>query len=228
MRKLIYIPILHVSADLGLMAEEVETRGRNITGDISWEKHQNTVLGFWSAVAQFFGSLDVKGFKLYQDGMVANGEMGQKIMEEGKKKGSKNLEIVSRLIDQGAQLIQTEEFQLVKKEYDHMKKISKKKSLGVKLLSFLIYKFHKKRFLEKRDRYISQRIDETLNEGETGILFLGAEHEIKSKLPEDLEVLEVKEREKIREYRKRLLTKKNKEELIQLGRYLKSPVKLRL
>lgn len=227
MRKLIYVPILHISADLGSISKHVNSRGRNIAGDINWDKHKNTVLGFWSAVADSFSSLNVKKFKLFQDGMVANGEIGQKILEEGKKKGSKNLEIISQLIDRGAQLVKTEDFSLVKKEYDSIKKIAGNKNLWKKLLSFLRYKFHKKRLLIKRDRYIAQRIDETLKKGETGILFLGAEHEIISKLPSDIEVIELKEREKIRKYRKVLLTKKNKQEFENLAHYLKSSVKLR-
>jgi hypothetical protein len=226
MRKLIYVPILHISADLGSISKHVNSRGKAMAGDINWNKHKNTVLGFWSVVAESLSSLNVKNFKLYQDGMVADGKMGQKIIEEGKKKGSKNLEIISQLIDQGAQLIKTEEFSLVKKEYNSIKKIAGNKNLWMKLLFFLRYKYHKKRLLEKRDRYIAWRIDETLKKGETGILFLGAEHEIISKLPADIEVIELKEREKIRKYRKVLLTKKNKQEFEDLAHYLKSPVKL--
>jgi len=225
MRKLIYVPILHISADLGSISKQVDSRGRTMAGEINWNKHKNTVLGFWSVVADSLSSLNVKNFKLYQDGMVADGEMGQKIIEEGKKKGSKNLEIISKLIDRGAHLVKTEDFSLVKKEYDSIKKIAGNKNLWMKLLSFLIYKFYKKRLLEKRDRYIAWRIDETLKKGETGILFLGAEHEIISKLPSDIEVIELKDREKIRKYRKALLTKKSKQEFENLAHYLKSSVK---
>ncbi len=42
--------------------------------------------------------------------------------------------------------------------------------------------------LEKRDRYIPDRIDQTLKEGDTGVVFLGALHTLTG-LPPDIEVI---------------------------------------
>jgi len=36
--------------------------------------------------------------KIYQDGIVAEGEIGKKIVEETSKSGSKNYQLVSRLL----------------------------------------------------------------------------------------------------------------------------------
>ncbi len=44
-----------------------------------------------------------------------------------------------------------------------------------------------KSILQKRDVYIGQRIDKTLREGETGLLFIGIAHRVNEKLSEDIE-----------------------------------------
>lgn len=223
MRKLIYVPIIHIGADLGELAAEISKRGRSMTSDESWMGHEKAVLGFWDSIDHYFESLEVKDFKIYQDGLMADGEMGRKIIADGEKKGSRNFEIVSKLIDRGARLVKTEDFALVKKEYDYLKKIIKSKKKIKKILDVLIYKFRKIKLLKERDEFIAQNINDTLKPDDTGILFLGAEHEIVPKLSEGIEVVELKKREKIKEYRKIFLSK-DKEKLNQLADYLISPI----
>lgn len=225
MRKLVYVPIIHISADLGEIASEIDKKGRISFGKEDWKKHKEAIIKFWDSIARYFDSLEVKGLKIYQDGLVADEEMGLKIISDGVKKGSKNFEIVSKLISRGAQLVKTEDFSLVKKEYDYIVKITKARKYFKKILAALNYKFHKNKLLKKRDRFIAQTIDNTLGQGETGVLFIGAYHEILSKLPEDIEILELKEREKIRDYQKGFLTQKDTEKLNQLAEYLEEPVK---
>lgn len=227
MRRLIYIPIIHISADLGDIASEVDGKGRILAGEEIWKRHKETVLGFWDSLAQYFESLEAKGFKIYQDGLVTNGEVSLKIVSDGAKKGSKNYEIVSRLICRGAHLMKTENFPWVKNEYDYLIKITKAKKHTKKIIAALNYKFHKNKLLRKRDEFIARTIDNTLEQGETGILFLGANHEIIPKLPEDIEIVELKEREKIKEYQKSYLSKKNEKKQNQLASYLISPIKKR-
>ena len=60
-------------------------------------KHKKTVVNFWDSVAVFLGSLTAIGFRLYQDGLVADGEIGMKIVEQGVRDGSKNYEIIAQL-----------------------------------------------------------------------------------------------------------------------------------
>ncbi len=196
MRKLIYVPIIHISADLGEFSSEISKRGKSLTSEEGWKGHEKTLLGFWDSIDHYFERLEVKNLKIYQDGLVADEEMGQKIISEGKKKGSRNFEIVSKLINRGAQLVKTEDFSLVKKEYDYLMKILKSKKKIKKILDVLIYKFRKIKLLKERDEFIAQNINDTLKQGETGILFLGAEHEIVPRLSKDIEVVEIKKRER--------------------------------
>lgn len=223
-RKLIYVPILHLSADLGEVALEIDKRGPILFGEEGWKRHKGVISGFWESIASYFYTMEVKDFKIYQDGMVADEKIGLKIVEEGVKRGSKNHEIVSKLINLGARLIKTENFPLVKKEYDYLMKITKSDLLIKKIVNTLKYKVHKKKMLEERDQFIARTIDKTLKPGERGILFLGAQHDVVSKLPDDIGIIEVKQREKIIEYQRCFLSKKDRHKLDHLAVYLISPV----
>ncbi|MBU4311983.1 MAG: hypothetical protein KJ706_04630 [Candidatus Omnitrophica bacterium] len=225
MRTLIYIPIIHTSADLGSLAKDVTKRGIANLGDELWERHRKTVEGFWDAIAAYSDSIDASGTKIYQDGMVAEGEVGEKIVEEGVRSGSKNFELVSRLIKRGAILVRTEDFKLVKEERDRLVSITQASYISQKILAFIKYRLKKNKLLEKRDRFISRRIDQTLNHREKGIIFIGAYHNIKKKLPKDIEIREIKDTRKVMRYQSLLpFYKRNKEQFEELSRYLISPI----
>ncbi len=223
MKRLIYVPIIHMSADLGSIAKQVNKKGIAGFGEDFWKKHRETISGLWDSIVQYFTNLQVKGFKIYQDGLVVDGDVGQKIVKEGIKAGSKNYEIIDDLLKRGARLVQTEDFALVKEERDRIVKITKAKSITMKLTAYLRSKFAKKRLLNKRDNYIAKRINETLNHGETGVLFIGAYHDIIPRLHKDIEVTEVKETKKVRDYQTLLPRyRKHKERFEKLAQYVAS------
>jgi hypothetical protein len=227
MKALIYVPIIHMSTDLGSLAKDLNRRGIADLGEGLWKEHIKTVEGFWDELSHYFDSIDVSGMKIYQDGMVAGGEVGQKIVEEGAKSGSKNYELVSELLKRGAILVKTEDFKLVKKERDRLIAITQAKALPEKLIAFMKYKVIKNRLLNKRDEFIARRIEETLNQEETGIIFIGAYHNIKERLPKDVRIMEIKNTEKVREYQKLIpFYNKNRERLKELGRYLISKIEV--
>jgi len=225
MKRLIYVPVIHMSADLGSIAKQVNKRGIAGFGEEFWRNHGETISGFWDSIIKYFADLKVKGFKIYQDGLVADGEVGQKIVEEGIKAGSKNYQVVGDLIKRGAVLVRTEDFPLVKKERDRIVRISQSKTVTGKLLAYLKYRLTKNGLLRKRDKYIAKRIFETLGHGETGILFIGAFHNVMSELTGKVQITEVKNAGKVRDYQSSLLRHNrdmgNFEGLI---RYLISPV----
>ncbi len=131
MRKLIYVPIIHMSADMGSIAKKVEEKGVASFGEEFWKGHRETISGFWDVISDYFdyiGACNRKKMKIYQDGMIAEREVGKKIIEEGIKSGSKNYELVLRLVNRGAVLVKTEEFKLVKEELDRLLAITKAKS----------------------------------------------------------------------------------------------------
>ncbi len=225
MRTLIYVPIIHTSADLGSLAADVARRGIAGLGEEAWAEHGKTVDGFWNAVSRYFDSIEVSGMKIYQDGMVAEGEVGGKIVAEGVKMGSKNYRLVERLIKRGAVMVKTEDFMLVKEERDRILELTRAGNVAAKLRGFLRYRLSKRRLLDRRDRFIAGRIDETLGKDETGIIFLGAYHDIIRRLPADIKIEEIRNVDKVREYQRLLpFCKKRAESFAEIGRYLVSEI----
>jgi hypothetical protein len=191
-----------------------------------WDKHQKTISKFWDSIARFFDSMEISNFKIYQDGLVAAGEDGLRIVNEGVRQGSVNYEIISGLLRRGAILIKTEDISLVKREYGYIKKLTGAKSLREREAAALRYKLAQRKLLEERDNFIARTIDGTLQEGDTGILFIGAYHEVLSKLPADIRVVQVKEVTRVREYH-RVLTSisiETQAQYQQLAEYLISPI----
>ena len=225
MRTLLYVPVIHTSADLGSIANDVTKRGIADLGEDAWKDHIKRVEGLWDTISHYFDSVDVTGTKIYQDGMVVGGEIGQNIVEETAKAGSKNYELVSRLLKRGAFLVKTEDLRLVKEERDRLLTITQAKTITQKIIAFIKYKLIKNILLNKRDNYIAKRINETLNNGATGIIFIGAYHNIKKRLPKDIQIMEIKDADKVKEYQKLLpFCSKNKKRFEELGRYLISEI----
>lgn len=227
MRTLLYVPIIHTNADLGSLAKNLNDSAISGLGEIFWIRHTEIVNSFWDAIKKYFDSLDtVSDLKIYQDGLVADAEIGIKIVEEGIKSGSKNYEIVAGLIKRGAVLMKTEDLALVKKEYDKLIKITKVKSKTMKILGFLKYKLTKHVLINKRDKYIASQINKTLQNGGTGILFIGAQHNVKKWIDRDIQIKEIKDPAKIKEYHQLLpFYYRNRKKFDALARYLVSEVR---
>jgi len=224
-RTLIYVPIIHTAADLGSMAKDITKRGVSNLGEEIWTKHRETVDGFWDTISGYFESLDVKGMKIYQDGMIGDGELGERIVQDTAKAGSKNYQLVSRLLERGAILTKTEDFKLVKQEYDSLLAIIQAKSTIRKIMAFIRYKLVKNRLLNKRDAFIAKRIDQTLKPDEQGILFIGALHKIKKRLPKSIQVREIKDADKVRRYQRLLpFCSKYRRQFEKLSRYIVSEI----
>ena len=64
MRKLIYVSVIHMSADLGSVAKQVNKRGIAGFGEEFWEKHRETVSDFWDSIGKYFANMEVKNFKV--------------------------------------------------------------------------------------------------------------------------------------------------------------------
>lgn len=227
MRTLLYVPVIHTSADLGSLAGDVTKRGIADLGEDACEEHQRTVESFWDAVSNYFDSINMEGCRIYQDGMVAGSEVGAKIVEEGLNLGSKNYQLVSRLLKRGASLVRTEDFNLVKEERDRLLRITGAKTIREKLLCFIKYKLTKNKLLNKRDLFIAQRINGILSPIKKGILFIGAYHNIKNKLSSDIQIKEIKEIEKVKEYQRLFpFCHKHRRRFEELSKYLLSKIEI--
>lgn len=224
MRKLLYVPIIHMEPDLGSLAPDIDKISGARYGQKRWEEHKKVILHFWHSISDFFDSLDITNLKIYQDGLMANGVLGLKIIQEGAKKGSKNHQIVLKLVEKGAEIRQTEEINLLKEEYEYIVKLSQSKSFLERGLTYLQYKMRKGRLLDERDKFIAKTINQTLQEGETAVLFLGAYHNVLPRLSEDIVVKEVKEQKKVKAYFDELIFGKDENRFEELAKYLTFPV----
>ena len=212
---------------MGSISVSIDKKGFALCGEENWKRHKETVASLWDSISNYLDALEANGLKIYQDGLVADGELGMKIIEDGVSKGSKNYEIISRLIQRGAKLIKTEDLSIIMKEYNHVIKMAQAKSFKERLMATLKYKFKKGKLLKERDEYIARRINETLHDGETGIIFIGAQHDIIPRLSRDIEVLELKEREELQRYQRTLLyARRKKTQFEELAKYLSSPIRV--
>lgn len=224
MRKLLYVPIIHMEPDLGSVAANIAQLSRRIYGEERWNKHRQTVIMFWDAISDYFDSLDASGFEIYQDGLLANGELGLKIIREGAARGSKNHQIVLKMLERGARLRKTEDVALLKEEYERIMELSQSKSFLSMGLAYYQYTMRKNYLTKKRDIFIARMIDKTLGEEGNGVLFIGAFHQVISLLSEDIAVKEVKTREKVKAYFEELLEGRDEEKFDELSEYLAAPV----
>ena len=226
MKKLLYVPIIHMEADLGSVAAIVDKKSSQVCGKERWNKHKKAVSGFWDSIASYFGRLSTSNLKIYQDGLMIDGEVGKKIIEEGARKGSKNHKIVLKLMEKGAKIMKTEDIHLLKKEYNSLIKLSQTKSPIEKMLVYIGYKLRKNPLMRKRDKFIAKRINETLQDGEVGVLFIGVYHNVFSRISQDITVHQVKERSKVKAYFDGLVWGKDEKRFRELAEYLASPIKI--
>jgi hypothetical protein len=224
MRRLLYVPIIHTEADLGSLAEGIEKQAKAVVGASSWQKHKEVVHLYWQEIANYWEGKDVAGLKIFQDGMAADGVVGEKMVKSLANDGSINHKIIEQLLEKGAELIKTEEPELIKEEYFITRELAEGKSDSLRSLSR--YKWQKDRLLKARDTYIIKRISASLEEGETGVCFLGAYHQIVPNLPKDIEVITLKDPAQVRAYSQKYMSKQWEREVNKLARYLIAPIKI--
>ncbi len=225
-RKLIYIPVIHSGSDMGSLEADISRKGIAGLGEVNWKAHVQIVENYWNLIASYCEKQlpETKGLKIFQDGMVADGEIAKQIIRDNAKMGSRNYKIIAKLMGRGAVIVKTENIDLVLKELDLYKSVSASGSLISRIIRIALTKFRRKRLMIRRDAYIAAQIRKSLKHGETGLLFLGAYHSILNKLPADIHVTQLKEISKVRDYQKLLiLQSKKKLQFQKLANYLITP-----
>ena len=177
MRRVIHIPILHTAADLGSLAESVLAEYAGALGPGGWSRHQEAVEQLWKAIRARIEALGLNyaRTRIYQDGLPVCG-FERRIVEELAKAGSSNHQFVLDLIEEGATLEGTEDPQLLLQEYQLQQRQAQPRAArrgnpsGADAEALAL--------VQARDRFIAERIEKTLQEGETGLVFLGAAHRL--------------------------------------------------
>lgn len=181
MRALIYFPIIHSPQDLGSLSQVAS----NIRTNEQQNNYLDAVQQFWEMIGSTIEGLrlDYKTIKIYQDGLPVCGEI-KEIVAEVAESGSLNHRLLQTLNQKGAMLIGTESPELLAREYALMTQML------CAVDSTETCSEDAQTLLDLRDEYIAQRIDETLQNNEMGILFLGLMHNIEKKLPKDIVVIQ--------------------------------------
>jgi len=187
MKSVVLIPVIHTAADLGSLADSVREHYLTRYGPAGWGRREQAVAAIWAEIARRIDRLGLEYGKtrIYQDGLpVCGQELG--IVEKLAAAGSTNHQIVLDLVHRGATLVGTEDPQLLIREYQmHREQLGAGQPGDVGRSG---PSAEAVALLEARDRFIAQRIAETLQDGETGLLFLGAAHRIDGLMSPDIAV----------------------------------------
>lgn len=189
MRKLIYVPVVHTSADMGSFADSLKDEFLDKFGKNLWDEKINAVNDMWDGIREKIFALDLnyQSVKVYQDGLPLCGKEIE-IVKDVADKGSLNYKIVLGLIEKGTRVIGTEDPELLIKEYNFIKEITSIEDDIKREEKIKKYKKVRDKLLIKRDKFIAAQIDKTLLNEETGILFIGIIHNVDKYLPEDIEI----------------------------------------
>ena len=185
MKSVVLISVIHSAADLGSLAESVREHYLTRYGPAAWGRREQAVAAIWAEIARRIDrlGLDYGKTRIYQDGLpVCGQELG--IVEKLAAAGSTNHQLVLDLVHRGATLVGTEDPQLLIREYQmHREQLGAGQPGGVGPSQ---PSADAVALLEARDRFIAQRIAETLQDGQTGLLFLGAAHRIDGLMSPDI------------------------------------------
>ena len=189
-RRLIWIPIVHTEADLGNMAESVRNLYVRKMGRAKWAKHVADIDRLWRDIrARVKGMhLDYSKVRLYQDGLPNCGHEEQ-IVRDLARAGSQNHQLLAALMEKGATIMGTESPELLLEEYNLAREALVASGPGGHREASPRQSQISKAVLERRDRHIAERIAQTLQAGETGLVFLGMLHSLAGRLPRDIEII---------------------------------------
>ncbi len=189
-RRLIVARIVHSPSDMGSAQEGLTKSGMDALGRQKWMDNQKKIEQFWLDLEKEVEALGLDSEKLhiYQDGLPCAGALGERIVRETAAKGSKNYQIVLRLMEKGGRIEATESPDLLRLEYGYIKALLEARTAEERRAAEERYGRVRDKLLSERDQFIARSIDATLPDGETGLLFIGAAHDVISKLAGDIEV----------------------------------------
>ncbi|MEE7625638.1 hypothetical protein V3O24_05645 [Methylobacter sp. Wu8] len=181
MRALIHFPIIHSAKDLGSLGGTVS----NLLTEEQAHEHLASIEHFWTMIATTIEGLglDYTKLKIYQDGLPVCGKENE-IVADVAKSGSQNYTLLLALQHKGAMLVGTESPELLLQEHALMTQLLQSTERTESSLETA------QALLDQRDDYIAQRINETLQDDELAILFLGLMHNIETKLPKDIVLIQ--------------------------------------
>lgn len=189
MRALIYVPIVHSEVDLGTMAGEVRRRFQEAFGAEEWTRRFASVEAMWDGLCSKLRALPLvwSRTRLYQDGLPMCGREHE-INRDLAAKGSRNHQLLVELMERGASLMGTESPALMVREYRRIQRLVQASQQRTPDSLVEELRHEGEALLRERDSFVASRIDATLEQGETGIVFLGLLHRVDELLDGRFEV----------------------------------------
>lgn len=177
MKHVIVIPVIHDFVDLGSLAEPVRAHYVKDLGREAWEQRERAVGKRWGDIRRILDALrlDYRQVRIYQDGLPVCG-MEEQIVRELAGAGSLNHQLLLELVQRGAVMMGTEDPQLLIREYQLQRRLMAARDGKEQVPASS--PGEEAEILAARDLFIAQRIAATLQDHETGLLFLGAAHQI--------------------------------------------------
>jgi hypothetical protein len=186
-RKLVYIPIIHTVADMGTLGASIRGMKLSALGRQGLTRNAAVVEKMWEEIESVAANLPATPgtMRVYQDGLPVCGHE-REIVSELAGAGNRNHALLLKLQARGAILMGTESPELLVEEY---RLATAAFAPGATIRTEIRQKQLRDTLLEKRDRYIADRIDGTLGAGESGVLFMGMLHEVARYLDSDIDVV---------------------------------------
>jgi len=187
MRRLYHVPIIHTLADMGNLGDAFRRASLQRLTVKAWRHKLQSIDEFWDKVEKAIEGLQLcyEHLKLYQDGLPVCGKE-MKIVSTLAKQGSRNHKLLLSLVQRGAILMGTESSDLLLKEYQMIKAKLESQKRTNNANKDMGGGGSPDDLLAKRDGFIANRINTTLEAGETGLLFLGALHSPERFLDKDI------------------------------------------
>jgi hypothetical protein len=188
-RTLLYFPIVHTQADMGVMQDSVTRATLEKTGRAGLSRKLAAIDKIWTEIEHAIDALALPcdHLRLYQDGLPVCGREAE-IVTELAQSGSRNHQLLLRLMGKGATLMGTESADLLVQEYRLAKQsLAARRPRAAALAA--ARQAESDALLRRRDQFIAQRINDTLKSNETGILFLGMLHAVERYLEPDVHVV---------------------------------------
>ena len=186
-RRLLYVPILQTSEDFGSMAEEARKHMSRALGAAGAVRRSAAIVAFWNRLRDRLCALPLTwgATRLYQDGLPVGGHE-LSIVKELAAKGSVNHMLLVELASRGAEVMGTEDPVLLLREYRRIQRLSGPPLAGAPAAEELLREGDD--LLRERDEFIARRIDSTLRDGESAILFIGLLHRVDELLRGKLQI----------------------------------------
>lgn len=166
MARLIYVPVVHSTAEMGSEAPAYKSAFIARYGEQKWRERVAEFDAIWAEIAKGIDALelDFTKVKLFQDSLPVCGQE-EALVRELAAQGSRNHQLLERLVQRGAKLVGTELPTLLLEEYKLLQSPDRTEAREAELL-------------KKRDRFIAKEIEAGLAEDEVGVLFIGALHRV--------------------------------------------------